>query len=56
MGRVASRTAALGGMALFAVVLAGCTKSGDSAGGAAAKIDLAQVEDNQVALDVEGMV
>jgi hypothetical protein len=42
-------TATLGGCALLVVILAGCTKGGGS-------IDLGQFEDNQVALDVEGMV
>jgi hypothetical protein len=49
---VLTRTAAVGGLAVLALVLAGC---GQGSGGGE-KIDLAKVEDNQVALNVEGMV
>jgi hypothetical protein len=37
---------------MLAVLLAGCGQSG----GGGAKIDLSNLEDNQVALNVEGMV
>jgi hypothetical protein len=49
MERTLSRAALL---AAVAIALAGCTQSG----GGAAKVDLTQIEDNQVALNVEGMV
>jgi len=50
MQRVMSRAASVGGLALLAVLFAGCGQGG---GG---KIDLSKIEDNQVALTVEGMV
>ena len=50
MSRVGSRAAVLAGLTMLAITLAGCTQGGG------AKIDITQVADNQVALDVEGMV
>ena len=51
MGRVACGAGALGGMAVILLALAGCGKEGG-----APKIDLATLDDNQVVLNVEGMV